>query len=238
MRTCLVFKSSILEKLKPHLENFVKGTVPLDMTEYHGRTPLHWAASAPNLDAASILISEQRELVNAQDQNGRTALHRAIKWASEVDSSQNSLRNAYREMIKKLIANSVTVTDTIDNQNRTAWSYAGDKDRKWAKDLKALRNEAHLVEGLSKSGQAKSDNISNLTADQQQSVQELKALLYEIYLGDDKDLFLDCMMPVEKSIFDLVYGPKKGLEGIFSGIRPTGRAAKCRWIHLPANNAS
>ncbi|XP_043693300.1 ankyrin repeat-containing protein At5g02620-like [Telopea speciosissima] len=46
----------------------------------HGRTALHVAVVQGHLDAVTVLLEKKGELVNKEDENGRTALHYAVAW--------------------------------------------------------------------------------------------------------------------------------------------------------------
>jgi hypothetical protein len=240
MQSSLIFKSSISEALQPRLEYFVKRKFPLDSTEHRGRTPLHWAASAPDLDAAALLIKERRALVNVKANDKQTPLHRAVKWAAKVKASDTATREKFSHMIEKLIENSLRI-DAMDDENKTAWEYAESDDKRWDQTLKNLKNKSRLIPGPSKAGSVTSVLVGKPKGDQAKALLALKALLVEVFLGGENDDFSDFLIPAEPRMFDLVYDDQGGLQKILAEWRPesvSDRQPECRWVHLPANNVS
>ena len=236
MQSSLVFKSCLSESLKTRLDNFVVYKFPLDSVEHRGRTPLHWAASAPNPDAVTLLIKERRALVNVKANNKQTPLHRAVKWADKVKASE--IRKKFLDIIKKLIKNSLRI-DAIDNNEKTAWGYADGEDKAWSEAIRKLKTMTRLIPGPSKVGKESSMLLSKLKDEQMKALQALKALVMEVFLGDENDDYSDFLSPAEPLVYDLVYSNPEGLENMLSKLRPesvSDRKAKCRWIHLPATN--
>jgi len=240
MQSSLVFKSCTSESFTKYLDHFVTYKFPLDSVEHRGRTPLHWAASAPNPAAAEILIKERRALVNVKAYDKQTPLHRAVKWAAKVKPSEKELRTKFLSIVKKLVENSLRV-DAMDQEKNTAWDYADGDDQQWNEALKKLKDMIRLIPGPSKAGKERSDILSTPKDEQTKALKAFKALLVEVFLGDDKDDYSDYLSPVETLVYDLVYSNQGGLDKILSTWRPqsvSDRKAKCRWIHLPANNVS
>jgi len=238
MQSSLVFKSCTSESFTKYLRHSVTYKFPLDSVEHRGRTPLHWAASAPNPEASEILIKERRALVNVKANDKQTPLHRAVKWAAKVKASEKEIRTKFLSIVKKLVENSLRV-DAMDQAKNTAWDYADGSDQKWNEALRKLKDMIRLIPGPSKAGKERSDVLSTPKDEQTKALKAFKALLVEVFLGDDKDDFLDFLSPVEPPVYDLIYSEQGELDKILSTLRPesvSDRKAKCRWIHIPANN--
>ena len=240
MQSSLVFKTCISESLTTLLDQCVNYKFPLDSTEYRGRTPLHWAASAPNPKAVEILIREERALVNVEANDKQTPLHRAVIYAAKVKDSERDLREKFKDIIEKLIEYSLRI-DAMDKNKKTAWDYAKGEDDAWNEELIKLSDTVRWIPGPSKIGRERSDARREPNDEQMKALLALKAFLVEVFPGQDKEDYLDFLTPTEPSVYDLIYSiqPPGGLENILYAWRPKsvlGRTATCRWVHLPANN--
>jgi hypothetical protein len=232
MKVSLVFKSSILEGLDGYLLQKVAKSFLDDARDYDWRTPLHWAASTPNLRSTALLISKERKLVDAESRNGQTPLHRAIRYASKVQSLEKSVQDKFKATIEKVIQNSVII-NTKDKDGKTAWDYAdnGD-DAAWVEELKTLQYRRHLNSGPSRLEQKEWDRSGKLSSDEKRALEALNSCLLEVYSGDET--YLDLFTFLEPDVFNLLYNQK--LESLFDTERPSIGRARCRWVHLPANN--
>jgi ankyrin repeat protein len=80
-------------------------------------TMLHWAAEQGNLDLIKILMRE-RVTLDAQDQNGDTALHIAARRAG--DSSLGTHLNQHYKRIAQLLVNYGADRETRNNSGSSA----------------------------------------------------------------------------------------------------------------------
>jgi len=230
IKSCLMFKSSTLGTLEGKLAQFIKMMFPVEPKDDKGRTPLHRAASFANLPAVEILMDKGHAKVMIKDNAGQTPLHAAVQKAAEVKESEDNRRSSFKAVIRQLMSIWVNV-DERDNEKKTVWDYALDKN--WIKDLL-------YISGSSTSTAAKALDPLNIPkpGPQHKASHRLEATLVEFWLEDENGKTHDKMHSKEPSIFDLIYDKNKGVEKILSRSRPEGKKIQCRWIHLPANNAS
>lgn len=240
IKSGLVFKFSIYEAFHKRLEYLVDINFPLESRDRRKRTPLHWAASTPNLRAAEILMGKDSDpdLTTLVDANGQTPLHGAMEMAAKVKSSNQTRRKNFKDMIRQLISNSLMI-DAKDKKNMKAWDYAQGDDEGWVKELKDLIDRRELILGSSRSTKVELDKLeAPALKSQLHASQRVDAILVEFFLENTEGRTSDRMNPKERSIFELIYDSSLGLEEILCRSRPKTGDMSCRWIHLPANNAS
>jgi len=237
-----MIKTSISEKQQNYFEEFINHGFSLESTDYRGCTSLHRAAAYPNLGAVAIMMksTKRNDLVKKQDGEGQTPLHvavqRAKQWKTERDTSD--FKDIMSDIILLLVKHMLTV-DTMDKKNKTAWDYAVGEDFEWIRDLMNKRGEME--------GSSRKTNVVLKRPDppkeELRSVasHQLWSLLVEFFLKKEESQTSDCMNMTEPSVYGLIYDRKRGLEVCLSRSREPSQeieARTCRWIHIPANNAS
>ncbi|MCB9228075.1 MAG: ankyrin repeat domain-containing protein [Deltaproteobacteria bacterium] len=75
---------------KEILEHLLAARANINLSDDHGKTPLHWALLRGHTELADILIQTTEINLNQADEDGRTPLHIAAQWG-------------YTELIQKLI---------------------------------------------------------------------------------------------------------------------------------------
>lgn len=237
MKSALLFKcsSSTTTKLESALEHFISEKFPVGAKDDQGQTPLHRAASAPNHAAVTRLIYNGDAPVTAQDNDGRTPLHVAIQAIKDNISPET--QGNFKQVIRQLTKNRLRVNE-VDNEGNTAWKYAEGKNCTWIMELKDKRG---LIEGSS-IHKKELESMRELSAGSQYDASnKLEVILVEFFSDQDGGKTSEWLHPDEATVYELIYKERRGLQNILSRSRPSdvaGKRFQCRWIHLPANNAS
>jgi hypothetical protein len=214
---------------------FKEEMFPESTRDYRGQTPLHWAALNQNLNAVELLITRMQNMAIAQDRSGHTPLHLAVIQASKIENPTDEEHTSWKNVICELMKGQIEV-DIKDKKGKSAWDYADDKKRKWAKRIK---NDRGWVTGLSTETNSESwEPLDNPKDARLSAYRKIEAGLFEFFWDPKFGEKLNVKNP---TILRLLYkekeeGLREGLEKILSSSRPPNLKSRCRWIHLPANN--
>jgi hypothetical protein len=182
----------------------------VDVEDEQGRTALHYAASAPNPLAVTILISQGEANVVHQDNIGQIPLHTVIRRAAEVNPFERDFQKPFKDIIERLVENSGDIFQT-DNESKTPWAYAR--------------------------GLASLEPITPPGTLQLKACEEVRGDLVEFYTVTKAGKIQEKRNSERSYVVDMIYnlGPKTILERSRPRLKDM-EVRQCRWLHLPGNN--
>ncbi|TRX90312.1 hypothetical protein FHL15_008857 [Xylaria flabelliformis] len=242
IKRCLVFKTSAIRQFQTQLKEFVDNQkLQLTVKDHLGRNPLHWAVLTGNVDGVAILANRSKDLVCTGDKQGATPLHVAVQQAAESEDTaaiRENWDNLIRELLKYRFA--VHIERVTDKDGKTAWDYASKGDQRW---ILNIRDERPLKYGATHSSVIRDLKPMEIPKGvRKMACQKYRPILLEIFnevVKDDvgQSEIRDVFNEGSASIYSLIYEPG-GWEKILQRSRPPQLPAKCRWVHIPANNNS
>jgi ankyrin repeat protein len=204
----------------------------VDVEDEQGRTALHYAASAPNPLAVTILISQGEANVVHQDNIGQIPLHTVIRRAAEVNPFERDFQKPFKDIIERLVENSGDIFQT-DNESKTPWAYA--RGLAWIERLKDNRD---MTSGplISIPGQSL-EPITPPGTLQLKACEEVRGDLVEFYTVTKAGKIQEKRNSERSYVVDMIYnlGPKTILERSRPRLKDM-EVRQCRWLHLPGNN--
>ncbi|KAK0744292.1 hypothetical protein B0T21DRAFT_380631 [Apiosordaria backusii] len=223
-----------------------------------GRNPLHIAClmEPPSETIVTLLINERPDDTTEPDEGGATPLHHAVfkAWFNEPEEGRE--RSEYSGVIRYLMRNMQREDlDMRDNEDRSPWDYICEDSTEYycscnssecaATWIRELRENLEPITGPAiTQDHALPTEPTPPTADSPQYIASFVAegTVSEFYHTTNKktkrvEEQINLKTP---SVYEMVYDSNKRCARILESSRRKGKENdfRCRWILLPANNAS
>ncbi|KAK5654262.1 hypothetical protein OQA88_7437 [Cercophora sp. LCS_1] len=221
-------------------------------------TPLHAAVQMrpPNEPIVTKLINQMSDDIMQRDEQGRIPLHLAIDTAWKSKSPSDETRSDFKEIISFLMRNMQrTDFDIEDDKGHSPWDILCKPGNCKCGRGNAMECAAnwiwHLRDNLEPiSGPALEDDVGGPTepiAPRKESAQYVacdttNGTVAEFYhaLDSRTKKMQERINLKTPSVYRMIYDPQYGCAKILEFSRRTEdrQNFRCRWIHIPANNAS
>ncbi|KAK4175071.1 hypothetical protein QBC36DRAFT_29778 [Triangularia setosa] len=240
------------------VENILDSKPSIIYKTESGRNPLHVAClmEPPNETIVTLLINERPDDTTEPDNGGATPLHHAVfkAWYNEPEEGRE--RSEYSGVIRYLMRNMQREDlDLYDNEGRSPWDWICEDSTEYycgcngsecaATWIRELRENLEPIRGPAITQEY--DLPTEPTPPTPDSSQYIASFVAEGTVSEFYHTTNKKTKRVEEqinlkttSVYEMVYDANKRCARILESSRRKGQDKdfRCRWILLPANNAS